>query len=70
MDLKIARRKALVTGRSGGIDEAVARRLAAEGAIVAINGRNPERPRKSPARFVKGKGMPCSQQVTLRAMKG
>ena len=40
MDLKLKRLKALVTGSSRGLGFAVARLLAAEGAQVAINGRD------------------------------
>ncbi|HLG90188.1 MAG TPA: SDR family NAD(P)-dependent oxidoreductase [Alphaproteobacteria bacterium] len=39
-------RKALVTGSSAGIGEATARRLAREGAAVAVHGRNRERAEK------------------------
>ncbi len=39
MDFHLAGRRALVTASSGGIGEAIARALAAEGADVAINGR-------------------------------
>ncbi len=40
MDLKLAGKKALVTGSSKGIGEAIARRLALERAIVIVHGRD------------------------------
>ncbi|MDQ2874174.1 MAG: SDR family oxidoreductase [Actinomycetota bacterium] len=42
MDLQLSGRRALVTGSSAGIGEAIARRLAAEGAAVIVHGRRAE----------------------------
>jgi NAD(P)-dependent dehydrogenase (short-subunit alcohol dehydrogenase family) len=43
MDLNLIGRRALVTGSSSGIGEAIASRLGAEGAAVVVHGRNQER---------------------------
>jgi 3-oxoacyl-[acyl-carrier protein] reductase len=43
MELKLQGKRALVTGSSSGIGEAIAQTLAAEGATVVIHGRNPVR---------------------------
>ena len=43
MDLQLTGRRALVTGSSSGIGEAIARMLAEEGAAVVVHGRNRER---------------------------
>lgn len=46
MDLQLNGRRALVTGSSSGIGEAIARMLAEEGAAVVVHGRNRERAEK------------------------
>jgi NAD(P)-dependent dehydrogenase (short-subunit alcohol dehydrogenase family) len=46
MDLKLEGKRALVTGSSSGIGEAIALVLAANGASVVVHGRNEERARK------------------------
>lgn len=46
MDLQLKGRRALVTGSSSGIGEAIARMLANEGASVIVHGRNRERAEK------------------------
>jgi 3-oxoacyl-[acyl-carrier protein] reductase len=43
MELRLQGKRALVTGSSSGIGEAIAKTLAQEGAIVVIHGRNAER---------------------------
>lgn len=40
MNLQLSGRRALVTGSSSGLGEAIARRLAAEGATVVVHGRD------------------------------
>jgi 3-oxoacyl-[acyl-carrier protein] reductase len=40
MDLKLAGKRALVTGSSAGLGEAIAKLLAAEGVAVIIHGRD------------------------------
>jgi NAD(P)-dependent dehydrogenase (short-subunit alcohol dehydrogenase family) len=42
MDLQLSGRRALVTGSTAGIGFAIAKELAAEGAVVTLNGRSPE----------------------------
>jgi len=51
MDLQLNGRRALVTGSSSGIGEAVARMLAQEGARVVVHGRNRERAERVAARI-------------------
>ncbi len=46
MDLKLTGKRALVTGASAGLGEAMAKMLASEGAQVVVHGRNVERTRK------------------------
>lgn len=43
MDLRLTGKRALVTGSSSGLGEAIVRMLAAEGAAVIVHGRNEER---------------------------
>jgi NAD(P)-dependent dehydrogenase (short-subunit alcohol dehydrogenase family) len=43
MDLRLAGKRALVTGSSSGIERAIARLLATEGAHVVVHGRKAER---------------------------
>ena len=43
MDLNLKGKRALITGSSSGLGEAIARLLAAEGAEVIVHGRNEER---------------------------
>src|SRR5262245_3171217 len=47
MDLRLKGRRALVTGSSSGIGEAIAAARAEEGAHVVVHGRNEERARKA-----------------------
>jgi len=46
MDLQLEGRRALVTGSSSGIGEAIARMLGDEGAVIVVHGRNRERAEK------------------------
>lgn len=43
MDLRLNGKRALVTGASSGLGEAIARMLASEGATVIVHGRNAQR---------------------------
>jgi len=43
MDLQLVNKKALISGSTAGIGLAIAKRLAAEGAEVIINGRTQQR---------------------------
>lgn len=51
MDLKLEHRRALVTGSSSGIGEAIAGLLAQDGAAVVVHGRNRERAEKVAAQI-------------------
>jgi 3-oxoacyl-[acyl-carrier protein] reductase len=46
MELNLQGKRALVTGSSSGIGEAIAKTLAKEGVLVVIHGRNEERTRQ------------------------
>ena len=63
MDLKLKGRRALVTGSSSGIGEAVARMLAQEGCGVVVHGRNRERAEKVAAE-VKAAGVAIGDLAT------
>ena len=43
MDLELKGKRALVTGSSSGLGKAIAQKLAAEGAVVVVHGRNEDR---------------------------
>ncbi len=53
MDLKLKNKITLVTGASRGLGFATAHQLAAEGAIVVINSRNPESVRASARKLLR-----------------
>ncbi|MFE1956827.1 SDR family NAD(P)-dependent oxidoreductase [Streptomyces sp. NPDC059479] len=55
MDLQLTDKRALVTGSTSGLGEAIARMLAAEGAAVVIHGRDPGRA-KAVAEAVRAEG--------------
>jgi len=57
MDLQLKGKKALVTGSSAGIGEAIAKLLAAEGASVIVTGRNEERAAAVVERITKAGGL-------------
>jgi 3-oxoacyl-[acyl-carrier protein] reductase len=46
MELNLQGKRALVTGSSSGIGEAIAKTLAKEGVLVVIHGRNEQRTRQ------------------------
>jgi 3-oxoacyl-[acyl-carrier protein] reductase len=63
VDLKLTGRRALVTGSSSGIGEAIARMLAKEGAAVVVHGRNRERAEKVAAE-IKAAGVAIGDLAT------
>src|SRR5215831_18685709 len=64
MDLRIAGRKALITGSSSGIGYAIAELLAREGAHVILNGRSKKNLDAAQARLKKAvKGAKCTAVV-------
>ena len=63
MDLKLKGRRALVTGSSSGIGEAIARMLAQDGANVVVHGRNRERAEKVAAE-IKAAGVAIGDLAT------
>ena len=56
MDLQLARKRASVTGSSDGIGKVIAKTLAAEGAAVAVHGRDENRTREVVSDIVKAGG--------------
>src|ERR1044072_4742203 len=56
MDLQLKGKRALVTGSSSGLGEAIAKMLATEGATVIIHGRNIDRASSVAACIIKGGG--------------
>lgn len=63
MDLKLKDRRALVTGSSSGIGEAIAHMLAQEGAAVVVHGRSRERAEKVAAE-IKAAGVAIGDLAT------
>jgi 3-oxoacyl-[acyl-carrier protein] reductase len=57
MDLKLNGKRALITGSSAGLGEAIARLLAAEGAEVIVHGRNEARAAAVAEAIVRGGGI-------------
>ncbi len=62
MDLKLAGKRALVTGSSSGIGRGIATVLAREGAVLVVHGRNRERTEET-ARIIRAAG--CTAHVAL-----
>jgi NAD(P)-dependent dehydrogenase (short-subunit alcohol dehydrogenase family) len=57
MDLQLNAKRALVTGSSSGIGEAIAKILAREGASVIVHGRNQERTNRVVQEIIADGGM-------------
>ncbi|HEY9047588.1 MAG TPA: SDR family NAD(P)-dependent oxidoreductase [Ohtaekwangia sp.] len=57
MDLQLKGKRALVTGSSSGLGEAIVKMLAAEGVYVIVHGRNAERTRQVAESIIKAGGI-------------
>jgi 3-oxoacyl-[acyl-carrier protein] reductase len=69
MDLKLTGKRALVTGSSSGLGEAVARLLAAEGAEVIVHGRDADRARAVADSMPSGTCRPMKVPMPLRRQR-
>jgi NAD(P)-dependent dehydrogenase (short-subunit alcohol dehydrogenase family) len=69
MDLQLTGKRALVSGASSGLGAAIAKTLAAEGAVVVCNGRNAERTARTVAEIEAkgGKALPADGDLTIDA---
>lgn len=70
MNLQLAGKRALVTGSSSGIGEAVAHALAAEGAIVIVHGRDKTRAHSVAENIARAGGVAHALTADLRAADG
>jgi NAD(P)-dependent dehydrogenase (short-subunit alcohol dehydrogenase family) len=69
MDLKLRGKRALITGSSAGLGEAIARLMAAEGAEVIVHGRNKERTASVAKAFMMPVDKPFMFWATCRQTK-
>lgn len=64
MDLKLRGKRALITGSSKGIGEAIARIFALEGATVIVHGRDKETTERVAASILQKGGQACAVLAT------